>query len=178
MPHLECNGKSPPKCSLSIINSKAKMSDIHFLDRTVLTQFSNSKMGQKWKETCSWYHSLNDSPNSSQYATTTPKMFNVNSMAMNCPLEVCSAVSVALETSHLEQVHSRKGRLRFTHQTGTTAFKIPVPIPLTARARRSSASAFRAMSGISHTQSSSCYSWPPSARKLQRLPTQHQQLWS
>lgn len=41
--------------------------------------------------------STNDRPNSSQYATTTPRMFRVNSMAMNWPLEVCSAVSVALD---------------------------------------------------------------------------------
>jgi hypothetical protein len=51
---------------------------------------------------------------SSQYATTTPNMFRVNSMAMNWPREVCSAVSVA--------------------QTGTMAFKMPVPKPLKTRA--------------------------------------------
>lgn len=51
---------------------------------------------------------------SSQYATTTPKMFSVNSMATNCPRDLCSAVSVA--------------------QTGTIAFRIPVPHPLIRRA--------------------------------------------
>lgn len=51
---------------------------------------------------------------SSQYATTTPKIFSVNSMATNCPRDLCSAVSVA--------------------QTGTIAFRIPVPHPLIRRA--------------------------------------------
>ncbi len=51
---------------------------------------------------------------SSQYATTTPNMFSVNSMATNCPRDLCSAVSVA--------------------QTGTIAFRIPVPHPLIRRA--------------------------------------------
>jgi len=49
-----------------------------------------------------------------QYATTTPKIFNVNSMATNCPRDLCSAVSVA--------------------QTGTMALSIPVPHPLIRRA--------------------------------------------
>lgn len=53
---------------------------------------------------------------SSQYATTTPKIFRVNSMATNCPRDLCSAVSVA--------------------QTGTMAFRIPVPQPFMRRARR------------------------------------------
>ena len=56
----------------------------------------------------------NNSYYSSQYATTTPKMFSVNSMATNCPRDLCSAVSVA--------------------QTGTIAFRIPVPHPLIRRA--------------------------------------------
>lgn len=54
--------------------------------------------------------------NSSQYATTTPKILSVNSMATNCPRDLCSAVSVA--------------------QTGTMAFRIPVPQPLIRRASR------------------------------------------
>lgn len=41
-------------------------------------------------------------------------MFSVNSIAMNCPLEVCDAVSVA--------------------QTGTMALRMPVPKPLIRRA--------------------------------------------
>jgi len=45
---------------------------------------------------------------------TTPKMLRVNSIAMNCPRDLCSAVSVA--------------------HTGTIEFKIPVPLPLTRRA--------------------------------------------
>ena len=43
-------------------------------------------------------------------------MLRVNSMATNCPRDLCSAVSVA--------------------QTGTMAFRIPVPQPLMRRAQR------------------------------------------
>jgi hypothetical protein len=57
-----------------------------------------------------------NSYNSSQYATTTPKIFRVNSMAMNWPRLWWETDSVA--------------------QTGTMAFRFPVPKPLMRRARK------------------------------------------
>lgn len=66
---------------------------------------------------------------SSQYATTTPKIFSVNSMATNCPRDLCSAVSVA--------------------QTGTIAFRIPVPHPLIRRALNHQLYPFVKICGIS-----------------------------
>jgi hypothetical protein len=64
--------------------------------------------------TCSYLES-EETYNSSQYATTTPKIFRVNSMAMNWPRPVCGTLSVA--------------------QTGTIALRMPVPNPLIKRAR-------------------------------------------
>ena len=54
-------------------------------------------------------------PNSSQYATTTPKILSVNSLAMNAPRDVCVATSAL--------------------HTGTIALRCPVPIPLMMRAQ-------------------------------------------
>ena len=54
-------------------------------------------------------------PYSNQYATTTPKIFSVNSIDTNAPREEWLAVSVA--------------------QTGVIAFRIPVPTPLNTRAQ-------------------------------------------
>lgn len=91
---LEGDGEAPDDCSVAVVD-EGEAAGVGL----VVASVSVGGMGTY---------------NSSQYATTTPKMLRVNSMAMNWPRLVCSAVSVA--------------------QTGTMAFRIPVPTPLIRRA--------------------------------------------
>ena len=90
--------------------------------------------------------------NSSQYATTTPKMLSVNSMAMNWPRLVCCTLSVA--------------------QTGTMAFSIPVPNPLIKRALQQSVKKTSHIPNKTYQKSSKYDSAPNIADWPQKSPTQ------
>lgn len=101
--------------------------------------------------------STNEQPNPSQYATTTPKILLVNSMATNCPREVWEAVSVA--------------------QTGTMTFRIPVPMPLTTRAGRGQYCLLifpKYITWLGAVVSSDTYRRSSSWRSWQRFAMQHQ----